>query len=385
MPMTRRAFAGGLSSAATFGIARRSRAADQPVQIAHVIELSGAGATAGGNWRNGVDLGVAEVNAAGGILGRAIQITTYDTQSNPGVSRAMVQKALDGDPYVLLGPIYSGSIKVNMALAQRARTAQIMGGDAADLTLAGNTSVFRTNLGQTTSMPKLANWVQNSLKAKRVALLWVNNDFGKGGHDLLLRELRARGIEVAADLPTEQGQVDFAADVVKLARSGADAAFIYTNEDESARFLIEARKQSLPTKLFGETTLIGQKVIDLAGPAANGILGHVGLTADAPEKAVADYRSRYQARYGAVPDHNSIKGYVAVAMVKAVTEKMGKFDRQGFADALHGLTITTAMEPRILLDSTWDKNGDLDHVSWIVEVQDGKQRIIESLPALRTS
>ena len=379
MIVTRRHLAGLSATLAMPWIGRA--AAAEAVKLAHVIELSGAGATAGGNWRNGVDLGVAEINAAGGIMGRQIEMTTLDSQSNPGVSRAMVQKALDADPYVIVGPIYSGSIKVNMALARAAKTAQIVGGDAADLTTVGNPYIFRTNLGQAQAMPKLAVWLQG--KAKKVAVLWVNNDFGKGGRDTFTREAKARGIEIVSDLPTEQGQVDFAADVVKLSRSGADTVFVYTNEDESARFLIEAAKQGLKLPMVGETTLIGQKVIDLAGAAANGVRGHVGLTADAPLQPLLDYKTRYQAKYGSVPDHNGIKGYVAVAMVKAVTEKMGKFDRTGFAETLHGLTITTAMEPRVLMDSTWDAAGDMDRVSFIVEVVDGKQRVIETVPALK--
>lgn len=382
MIVTRRGFQlYALAGAGTFSILRHARA-ESTVNIAQVIELSGAGATAGGNWRRGVDLGVEEINAAGGILGRKIALTTTDTQSNPGVSRAMVQKALDNDPYVLVGPIYSGSIKVNMALARAAKTAQIMGGDAADLTQAGNPYVFRTNVSQITAMPKLANWVSTSLKAKKVAILWVNNDFGKGGRDTFIKQAKLRGIEIVADVPTEQGQIDFASDVLKIARSGADAALIYTNEDESARFLIEAAKQSLKMPLFGETTLIGQKVVDLAGAAANGVYGHVGLSANVDVPALVDYGHRYAAKYNDSADHNSIKGYMAVAMIKAVTEKMGKFDRAAFADTLHGLTITTAMEPRIMLDTAWDMTGEMNRQTWMVQVVDGKQKTIETLGPL---
>src|SRR5437899_1577776 len=88
-----------------------------------------------------------------------------------------------------------------------------------------------------------------------------------------MKEMNARGIKVVADVSTEQGQVDFAADVVKLKSVNADVVFVYTNEEESARFLREARKQSINKPLIGETTLLGQKVIELAGDAANGARG----------------------------------------------------------------------------------------------------------------
>src|SRR2546422_8802607 len=81
--------------------------------------------------------------------------------------------------------------------------------------------------------------------------------------------MAARNIKVVGDVSTESGQMDFAADVVKLKGANADAIFVYTNEEESARFLREARKQGIDKPLIGETTLLGQKVIDMAGPAAN--------------------------------------------------------------------------------------------------------------------
>ena len=82
--------------------------------------MSGGGATVGTNWKNGIDLAIEEINAKGGVLGRKIEVTHADSQSNPGVARAQVQKALDDEPYVLLGPGYSGSVKVTAPLAAEA-------------------------------------------------------------------------------------------------------------------------------------------------------------------------------------------------------------------------------------------------------------------------
>ena len=111
----------------------------QAIKLADVAELSGGGATVGTNWKNGIDLAIEEINAKGGVLGRKLEVSHADSQSNPGVARAQVQKALDAEPYVLLGPGYSGSVKVTAPLAAEAGIAQIMGGEAAELTQAGNT------------------------------------------------------------------------------------------------------------------------------------------------------------------------------------------------------------------------------------------------------
>ncbi len=352
------------------------------VYMPAILEISGAGAVSGTNFRDGMILAVEEINAKGGILGKKIEMPILDTQSEAGVARAQVQKVLDNKPYVILGPVFSGSVLTSMVLAQQAEIPQLVGGEAAAITQKDNPYVFRTSFGQQFSMPKIANYMRDGVKAKKVAVLWVNNDFGKGGRDNFIKEMKSRNIDIVADVSTESGQADFSADVVKIKAANADAVFVYTNEEESARFLREAQKQGVKVPLIGETTLLGQKVIDLAQGAANGVKGHVGLTVDAPIPAVKEFAERFKKRFNYVCDHNGIKGYTGIYFIKAVTEKIGKFDSKAFAQAAHGLTLTPAQEPNILMEATWDKNGDIDRESFLGEVVDGKQKIVEVLPKL---
>src|SRR5258708_7147433 len=353
-----------------------------PIKRADVAELSGGGATVGNNWKNGIDLAIEEINAKGGSLGQKGGVDQGDSQSNPGVAAAQVPKAMHAIPYVLLGPGYSGSVKVTAPLAAEAGITQIMGGEAAELTQGGNKFLFRTSFGQQSSMPKVAKYINDDLKAKSVAIVWVNNDFGKGGRDVISKEFARYGIKVAADLSTEAGQADFAADVSKIKAAAPDAVFIYANEEESARILKELKRQGVTAPLIGETTLIGQKVVELAGDAANGARGHVGLTTDAPIDLVKAFREKFVKKYNYVPDHNGIKGYLAIYMIKATTEKMGKVDAKAFADNLHGLTVKAANEPGILMDVTFDANGDIDRQGFLVEIVEGKQVIKKVLPKL---
>jgi len=379
MEMKSGIFAGLLLATVSAGAAFAQGA---PIKLANVAELSGGGATVGTNWKNGIDLAIEEINAKGGVLGRKLEVTHADSQSNPGVARAQVQKALDGEPYVLLGPGYSGSVKVTAPLAAEAGITQIMGGEAAELTQGGNKVLFRTSCGQQSSMPKVAKYINDALKAKSVAIVWVNNDFGKGGRDAIAKEFVRYNIKVAADISTEAGQADFAADVNKIKAAAPDVVFIYVNEEESARMLKELKRQSVTVPLVGETTLVGQKVVELAGDAANGARGHVGLTTDAPVDLVKAFREKFVKKYNYVPDHNGIKGYLAIYMIKATTEKIGKVDAKAFADHLHGLTIKAASEPGILMDVTFDQNGDIDRQGFLVEVVEGKQVIKQVLPKL---
>ncbi|MCP4562184.1 MAG: amino acid ABC transporter substrate-binding protein [Bosea sp.] len=356
--------------------------AQDKVKLVDVVELSGAGATAGTNWKNGIDLAVADINAKGGILGKQIEIVHYDTQTNPGNTRAAVQRAIDEGTYAVLGPVFSGPIGASMQIAQRAEIAQLVGGEAAGLTKQGNEYLFRTSLSQTAAMPKIAKYLKDTVKAGSVAVVWVNNDFGKGGRDAIIPELEKAGIKLAADIATEQGQADFAADAIKVKNSNADAIFVYLNEEESARFLRAAKQQSITKPMVGETTLLGAKVIELAGDAANGVKGHVGLSIDAPIPAFQEFGKKFQAKYNYASDHNGMKGYMAVYMIKWATEKQKKFDKKGVADTLRGATIKTSDEPGILIETTIEKNGDLDRESFLAEVKDGKQVITATLPKI---
>ena len=374
---------GLIASALVIGLGIIQQAkAQNSVYMPAILELSGTGAVSGTNFRDGMILAVEEINAKVGILGKKIEMPLLDTQSEAGIARLQVQKVLDNKPYVILGPVFSGSVLTSMVLAQQAEIPQLVGGEAATITQRNNPYVFRTSFGQQFSMPKIANYVRDGIKAKSVALIWVNNDFGKGGRDNFTKEMNSRNIKIVADVSTEAGQTDFSADVVKVKAANADAVFVYLNEEESARFLREARKQGLNVPLIGETTLLGQKVIDLAQGAANGVKGHVGLTVDAPIPAVQQFAERFKKRFNYVCDHNGIKGYTGIYFIKAVTEKIGKFDSKAFAEAAHGITVSPKDEPNILMEATWDKNGDINRESFLGEVVDDKQKIVEVLPKL---
>ena len=355
-------------------------AAQSSIKIANIVELSGGGATAGTNFKNGVELAVKEINAAGGILGKKIESVSNDTQSNPGVAKGLTQKAVDNEVFAIFGPVFSGSIMVSMAESRRAEVPNWTGGEAAAITQQGNPFVFRTSFTQETAMPKVAKYIVT--KSKNLAIMYVNNDFGKGGLDSNKKALNGSPTKIAAEISTEPGQVDWSAAVLRAKNSGADAVFVYTNEEESARALRELRKQGWDKPIIGETTLTGQKVIELAGDAANGAVAHVGLTVDAPNPEMLKFKANFYREYKYISDHNGIKGYTGVYTLKAAIEKVGKLDRKAVAQAMHGINISAAKVPGVIMDVSFDQRGDLDRESFMVEVKNGKQEVIATLPAL---
>jgi len=357
-------------------------AQNNPLKVANIVELSGVGSTAGTMFKSGVDLAIKDINAAGGILGRKVESYTVDTTTNPGVAKGLAVKAIEDGVFAVFGPVYTGSIMVSQTETRRAEIPNFTAAAGAVVTQQGNPFIFRTGLTQTNSMPKTARYMAQGLKLKKVAVIYVNSDFGKPGRDAITESLKKYGVEVVADISTEAGQIDFSVPVLRAKQTNADSVFVYLNEEESARIVKELRKQGWNKPIVGDVTLLGQKVLDLAGDAANGVVGHSEMTADAPISAITTVRDKFIKEYKFTPDHNGIKGYQGMYMLKAAIQKVGKFDSAAVGRALHGMTIKATNEPGILMDMTIDENGDIDRESFIIEVRNGKPIVKEVLPPL---
>lgn len=371
-----------LAALATAAASALAWAQNEPIKLVNVLELSGPIASAGTNYRNGVELAVREINAAGGVLGRKFEVTTLDNQSNSGVAKALAQKAIEMEAFAVIGPTLSGAMVVSMSETRRAEIPNFTGAAAASITQQGNPYVIRTNSTQTVTMPKVARYIKDTLKAQTVDVIWINTDFGKGGHDEFVKAAKELGLKVVADVSTDQGQVDFSAPVLKAKQAGSDVLFAYTNEEESARLVRELRKQGFAKPIVGDTTLVSQKAIELAGDAANGIQGHVPLTVDAPTLSMRAFDEKYTREYKIKSDHNGIQGYMVPYIIKAVCEKIGKVDSKAFAAAIKGMPLYVKDTPGLLVDMKYDKNGDPDRVSYIIEVRGGKQQVLSTLPPL---
>jgi branched-chain amino acid transport system substrate-binding protein len=356
--------------------------AQNTIKLAAIVELSGGGATAGTNFKNGLEMAVKEINATGGVLGKKLELSINDTTTNPGVALALTKKAIDNDVFAIFGPVFSGSIIVSMKESEKAKIPNWTGGEAANITMQGNPYIFRTSFTQATAMPKVANYISKQAKVKNLAIVYINNDFGKGGLDMIKKALAGSGTSIVSEVSIDPGQVDFSAAVIKTKQANSDAVFVYVNEDESARILRELRKQGWSKPIIGETTLTGQKVIDLAGEAATGAVAHVGLTVDAPMPEMLKFKAQFYQNYKYISDHNGIKGYTGAYTLKAALEKAGKVDRVAVAQAMKGLFVSAKKYPGVIMDATYDEKGDVDRESFLVQVKNGRQEVIETLPPL---
>jgi branched-chain amino acid transport system substrate-binding protein len=358
-----------------------SASAQNTVKLAIVAEITGGGAPSGNMWRDGVLLAVEELNKKGGIQGRRLESSVMDTQTDPPTSVAVIRRAINDRPFAILGTVYSSSTVANMEIAREAGIPQISGSESVLVVQKGNPNIFLTSFSQQVGFAKLVKWLVEDLKANKIALIYVNNAFGRGGREMFVKFLKDRGKAVVADISTEPQQADFTAELTQVRASGATHLMIYSHEEENARIMIQMRKLGLNVEPVGDN-LCAQTTIDAGGDAMNGARCHVPMTALSPVPSMLEMGKRFQERFGRVPDHNGFKGYIGVHLLKAAVDRVGAFDQAKVRDCLHGNFFTMADEPGLLMDTYVDEKGDADRGSFIVEVKNKKSEVAKVLPLL---
>ena len=355
--------------------------AQGPVKLAIVAEITGGGAPSGTMWRDGVLLAVEEINRKGGILGRSLESFVMDTQTDPPTSVAVIRRAINDRPFAIMGTVYSSSTVANMDIARQAGIPQISGSESVMVVQKGNPNIFLTSFSQQVGFAKLVRWVVEDLKADKIALVYVNNAFGRGGREMFTKFLKDRGKSLVADISTEVQQADFTAELTQVRASGATHLMIYSHEEENARLMIQMRKLGMKVEPVGDN-LCAQTTINAGGDAMNGARCHVPMTALSPVPSMLEMGRRFEQRFGRVSDHNGFKGYIGTHLLKAAVARVGAFDQAKVRDCLHNNLFTAAEEPGLLMDTYVDDKGDADRGSFIVEVKNGKSEVVKVLPLL---
>jgi branched-chain amino acid transport system substrate-binding protein len=293
-----------------------------------------------------------------------------------------MKKAVEMNPFVIMGTVFSSSTIVNMKVLQKAGIPQFTGSEAPAITKQGNPNIFRCSYSSDRSMLKVVKWLTEVLKVKKLAIIYANTEFGKGGRDALVELLKPKGVDIVTDIATEMEQTSFAGELARVQTSNADTLFIFQHEEANGRIMPQIKEIGLEKKMriVGHVTLLTEDVIRLAKDAANGIQGHVGLSPVAPPvKSLAD---KYMQKFQEVADHNFFKGYLGTQTVRAIVEEIGAFDQQKIRDMLPNRTLCAKKHPYLLMDVAYDNKGDIDRQSFLVEIDNQKHVITGTLPPL---
>lgn len=318
MKFSKAFFSGVLAMAAAAAFA-----APKTVKIGGVAPLSGPVAVYGVECKNGIDLAVAEINAAGGINGQQIQFVCEDDEGDAAKSVNAYKKLVSRDKArVVIGSLTSGCTLAITQLAQAQKVLQIApAATAPAITDAGN-FIFRTCFIDPFQGRVGGKFAADNLKCTKAAILYdIGNDYSVGLMENFEKEFKANGGSVVAKESYGTGDKDFNAQLTKIKAANPDVVYLPDYYGTVALIAKQLRAQGINTPIIGADGWDG--LTENAGDEVlNGYYSN-HYAEDSTSPAVQKFVKSFKAKYNKAPNSFAALGYDSVYMLKDAMLKAG--------------------------------------------------------------
>jgi branched-chain amino acid transport system substrate-binding protein len=327
--------------------------AAEPLKIGMVAPLTGAAAELGRYETQCAKLAAEEVNKAGGVLGRPIELVIEDDQTtNPGIVLAFSKLAGDKDIPAFIGPIYSTQIHAMAPDIQRLGKPVMIGGTDPQLTHMGNPWLFRFRPNDTYSARVMADYGVKTLDKKKWAIVHSTDAFGTTGMKSLVESLKGMGVEPVLVQGYTNNSQDFTPVVLAVKQSGADVMGTYmTIQADQAIFARQLRQLGVNIAWVGSPTTQAPATVRLAGPALHGSYAVSDWAADS-SPAAKEFATKYEANYKSAPD--GVWTYDAVHVLALAINNAKSLEPQQIRDAI----LSVKDYPGVEGTYNFDQNGD---------------------------
>ena len=315
----------------------------ETIRIGGIGPLSGGYANYGFSVKNGAQLAVDEINAAGGINGKQVELSFQDSQADPESAVNAYGKLMDWGMQVSLGGVLSGETASIVAAAREDNIMLITPSGSADKCIDGNSRAFRVCFYDSFQGAAAAQYIKNNNMVDTVGILYQSDiDYSVGLYNAFVEECGKSGITIAETQTfTDATKTDFSTQINALVNSGVKLVFIPFYAEEASTFLTQARgKFADDVYFFGADGLDGiLGKVEQDPTIANNVLMLTPFAADDPAENVQAFVKAYQAAYNATPDQFAADAYDAVYVIKAAVEKAGTTDGDAMAAAMTSLEV----------------------------------------------
>jgi len=286
------------------------------LKIGVVASLTGASAEGGKDTILGAQLAADEVNRAGGVLGKRLELVIEDDQTtDPGATLAFNKLAALPEIHAFLSPQRSGSIRTIATDVKRVGRPMMIGGSDPRLTHMENPWFFRCRPNDSYSARVIAEFGVNTLGKCKWAVVHAGDAFGTSGRDALVGNLKKLGVEPVTVQSFPNEAKDFTSIVTAVKTSGADLIGSYVNlDDDQITLARQMREQGVALPWVGSAAIVGTRAVERAGPALHGTYGVTDFTAESGPVAAA-FATKFNAVAGRLPDDQAAWAYDAVNLL----------------------------------------------------------------------
>jgi len=336
--------------------------------------LTGDYATYGISVKQGAELAMEELNAAGGVNGYTLKVVVEDDQADPQQAVQAYATLMDDGMDVSLGGTTSGAC---IAVTEEAKKDGILmltpSGSQLECTQYDN--CFRVCFEDSNQGLYAADFIKDNNVGTKVAILYEkSNDYSNGLKESFVAQAAVNGLEIVCEEAfTNQSNTDFSVQLQAVKNSGADLLFLPLYAQEAAYVLTQAASIGLDVTFFGCDGLDGifEKIGTENLPLTEGVMLLTPFAADSTTEPTASFTKAYKAKYGATPDQFAADAYDAVyAIVEAFKHAGVNPDEEGFNEAMvKAMTEITVTGTTGTM--TWTPEGEPDKNASAVVVKDG--------------
>ncbi len=337
-PIDRRRVLRGLAAAPVAGLLAAGRvparaAQADPVRFGVSGPFSGNSAEYGRIWQNAMNLAVEEINGAGGLQGRQLELAYEDTQSDPRQSIPVAQKFV-GDDSILaeLGDFASPASMAASPIYERAGMVQFGFTNSHPDFTKGGEHMFSTTLSQEQDAAFLAQTAFDRFGPKQ-AVLYRNTDWGKVTHELYVKKLEELGAEVVAVENYLENERDFRSLLAKVRDAQPEVVALISYYTDGALIAQQAKQVELSAQIVANGACNSPQFLELGGEATEGVVTTTVFFPGAPRPEAVPFVEAYRARYGEDPDSFAALAYDGVKILAWAADR-GGFEREGIRQAL---------------------------------------------------
>lgn len=352
------------------------------IKVGLNYELSGAVATYGQASVQGIEMAVDEINAAGGVKGKKIELVKYDNKSEPAEATTLATKLMTSDRVVtVIGPATSGSFKAQVPVAIKNKIPVVSGSATADDVTVDAQGVkeyaFRTCFNDSYQGTAMANFATKKLSAKR-ALVYADNssDYAKGLAANFKKTFTDAGGQIVGEEAYTTGDTDFNATLTRIKGQQFDVLYVPGYYQEASLLIKAARGLGINQPILGGDGYDSPVLLQQAGASAlNNVYFTNHYSALDKDPKVTEFIAAYKKKYNADPNAFNALGYDTAKFVADAANRAATIDGPGIKDAM----ASTKDFPAVTGTLSIDANHNPVKAIVVVGLKNGQQATSEKV------